>query len=51
LTTRYIAQVFAKWGIDLTAARHGLSGSRGVAPWFCRRLGRAFIWRDRARSR
>jgi lipid A 4'-phosphatase len=51
LTTRYTAQVFAKWGIDLTAARHGLSGSRGVAPWFCRRLGRAFIWRDRARSR
>jgi lipid A 4'-phosphatase len=51
LTTRYIAQVFAKWGIDLTAARHGLSGSQGVAPWFCRRLGRAFIWGDRAGSR
>ena len=51
LTTRYIAQVFAKWGIDLAAARHGLGGSVGGAPWFCRRLGRAFIGRDRAGSR
>jgi lipid A 4'-phosphatase len=51
LTTRYTAQVFAKCGIDLAAARHGLSGSGGVAPWFCRRLGRAFIGRDRAGSR
>ena len=51
LTTRYIAQVFAKCGIDLAAARHGLGGSGGVAPWFCRRLGRAFIGRHRAGSR
>jgi membrane-associated phospholipid phosphatase len=51
LTTRYIAQVFAKCGIDLAAARHGLGGSGGAAPWFCRRLGRAFIGRDRAGSR
>ena len=51
LTTRYTAQVFTKCGIDLAAARHGLSGSGGVAPWFCRRLGRAFIGRDRAGSR
>jgi lipid A 4'-phosphatase len=51
LTTRYIAQVFAKCGIDLAAARHGPGGSGGVAPWFCRRLGRAFIGRDRAGSR
>lgn len=51
LTTRYTAQVFAKCGIDLAAERHGLSGSGGVAPWFCRRLGRAFIGRDRAGSR
>jgi lipid A 4'-phosphatase len=51
LTTRYTAQVFTKCGIDLAAARHGLSGSGGVAPWFCRRLGRAFIRRDRAGSR
>jgi lipid A 4'-phosphatase len=51
LTTRYIAQVFAKCGIDLAAARYGLSGSGGVAPWFCRRLGRAFIGRKRAGSR
>jgi lipid A 4'-phosphatase len=51
LTTRYTAQVFAKCGVDLAAARHGLSGSGGVAPWFCRRLGRAFIGRDRAGSR
>jgi lipid A 4'-phosphatase len=51
LTTRYIAHVFAKCGIDLVAARHGLGGSGGMAPWFCRRLGRAFIGRDRAGSR
>jgi lipid A 4'-phosphatase len=51
LTTHYTAQVFAKCGIDLAAARHGVSGSGGVAPWFCRRLGRAFIGRDRAGSR
>jgi len=51
LTTHYTAQVFAKCGIDLAAARHGLSGSGGRAPWFCRRLGRAFIGRDRAGSR
>jgi lipid A 4'-phosphatase len=51
LTTRYTAQVFAKCGVDLAAACLGLSGSGGVAPWFCRRLGRAFIGRDRAGSR
>jgi lipid A 4'-phosphatase len=51
LTTHYTAQVVARCGIDLAAARHGLSGSGGVAPWFCRRLGRAFIGRDRAGSR
>jgi lipid A 4'-phosphatase len=51
LTTHCTAQVFAKCGIDLAAARRGLSGSGGVAPWFCRRLGRACIGRDRAGSR
>ena len=51
LTTRYTAQVFAKCGIDPAAARHDLSRSGGVAPSFCRRLGRAFIGRDRAGSR
>ena len=35
-------------GIDLAAARHGLSASGEAPPWPCRRLGRASIGRDRA---
>src|SRR4029077_18370340 len=37
LTTRYVVQILAKGGIDLTAARLGLSGSGDVPPWPCRR--------------
>jgi lipid A 4'-phosphatase len=51
LTTRYVAQLFTKAGIDLAAARHGLSASGEAPPWPCRRLGRASIGRDRAGSR
>jgi lipid A 4'-phosphatase len=51
LTTRYMAQLFTKAGIDLTLARHGLEASGGALPWPCRRIGKAFIGRDRAGSR
>jgi lipid A 4'-phosphatase len=52
LTTRFTAQVFAKCGIDLAAARRG-HGAPGAAPppWPCRHFGRALIGRDRASSR
>lgn len=51
LTTRYVARIFAKGGIDLAAARHGLSAPGEALPWPCRRLSRAPIGRDRAGSR
>ncbi|MBV8133542.1 MAG: phosphatase PAP2 family protein [Alphaproteobacteria bacterium] len=51
LTTRYAAHLFTKAGIDLAAARHGLSASGDAPPWPCRRLGGASIGRDRAGSR
>ena len=38
LTTRYAAQILARGGIDLTAARLGLSASGELPPWPCRRL-------------
>ena len=50
LTTRYVAQLFTKAGIDLASARRGLSASGEAPPWPCRRLGRASIGRDRAGS-
>lgn len=40
LTTRGTAWIFARWGIDLGAARRGRSVS-GPAPWPCRRFTRA----------
>lgn len=48
LTTCCVAQIFANAGIDLAAARHGLSVPGEALPWPCRRLGRAPIGRDRA---
>ena len=51
LTTRYVARIFAKGGIDLAAARQGM-GARGEAPpWPCRRLGRAPVGGDRPGTR
>jgi len=44
LTTRYAAQILAKGGIDLMAARQGLSVSGEALPWPCRRLVRAPGW-------
>jgi len=44
LTTRYAARILAKGGIDLTAARRGLSASGEALPWPCRRLVRAPGW-------
>src|SRR4029077_13693033 len=38
LTTRYAAQLLAKGGIDLTAARLELSASGEALPWPCRRF-------------
>jgi membrane-associated phospholipid phosphatase len=51
LTTRCVAQILAKGGIDLAAARHGLGASGGELPWPCRRLIRAPFGRHRAGSR
>jgi membrane-associated phospholipid phosphatase len=50
MTTRYVAQVFAKCGIDLGAARHGLLNSGSAPPWPCRRFVRVSVRRDRAGS-
>jgi lipid A 4'-phosphatase len=50
LTTRCMAQLFTKAGIDLAVTRHGLGASGEAPPWPCRRLGRASIGRDRAGS-
>jgi lipid A 4'-phosphatase len=51
LTTRSTAQVFAKCGIDLAAARRGHGAPRAAPPWPCRHFGRAPIGRHRASSR
>jgi lipid A 4'-phosphatase len=51
LTTHYVAQILAKGGIDLAAARQGLSASREELPWPCRRFIRAPIARHQAGSR
>ena len=51
LTTRYVAQLFTRAGIDLVAARHGSGASGKPPPWPCRRIGRPSIGRDRASSR
>jgi undecaprenyl-diphosphatase len=51
LTTNYVAQVFANWGIDLGSARHGFGASREAPPWPCRRFARISAGRDQAGSR
>ncbi len=37
LTTRYVALVFARWGIDLAAFPQGRPGAGPMPPWPCRR--------------
>ncbi len=37
LSTRYVAQVFARWGIDLAASRQGRRRAAAMPPWPCRR--------------
>ena len=44
ITSFYAAQMLAKGGIDLTAARLGRSASWEALPWPCRRLVRAPAW-------
>jgi lipid A 4'-phosphatase len=51
LTTRYVAQLFTRAGIDLAAARHGTVAPEEAPPWPCRRLGRPSTGRDRAAPR
>ncbi len=51
LTTRYVAQLLAKGGIDLAASRQGLGASGDELPWPCRRFIRAPIDRHQAGSR
>jgi len=51
LTTRYVAQLFTRAGINLAAARHGAGAEGKPPPWPCRRIGKASIGRDRASSR
>ena len=50
LSTRYVAQVFARWGIDLAASRQGRPGA--APPWPCRRyMEMMAARRQRARAR
>jgi lipid A 4'-phosphatase len=51
LTTRSVAQILAKGGIDLAMARQGLGASGEELPWPCRRFIRAPIGRHEAGSR
>ena len=52
VTTRYIALVFARWGIDLAASRHGRVGAAPMPPWPCRRcIEMMAARRRRARAR
>ena len=39
LTTWYVAAMFARWGIDLTAFGRGRLGAVESPPWPCRRIG------------
>jgi lipid A 4'-phosphatase len=47
LTTRGVALLFARGGIDLAAARRGQPPPAGIAPWVCRCLGRLAPARER----
>jgi membrane-associated phospholipid phosphatase len=51
LTTRYVAQILARGGIDLAAASEGLCAPGEELPWPCRRFIRAPIGRHQAGSR
>ncbi len=51
LTTRYIARLLARAGIDLTTARLGLGVSGEALPWPCRRFTRSPMARHRVGSR
>ena len=51
LSTRYVALVFARWGIDLAASRQGRSGAAPMPPWPCRRCVEMVAARRRARAR
>ncbi len=52
LSTRYVALVFARWGIDLAASRQGRSGAAPMPPWPCRRCIEIMaVRRQRARAR
>ena len=50
VTTRCVAGLLAKGGIDLAAARLGLGASRGVVPWPCRQFVRSSAGRKRIGS-
>jgi lipid A 4'-phosphatase len=51
LTTRYVAGLLAKGGIDLATARLGLGASGEALPWPCRRFTRGPVGRQRVGSR
>jgi len=51
LTTRYVARLLARGGIDLTTARLGLGASGEALPWPCRRFTRSPVGRHRVGSR
>jgi lipid A 4'-phosphatase len=38
LATRGTLWLFARWGIDLAAAKRGMNHSEGIPPWPCRRF-------------
>ena len=51
LTTRNVALIFAKSGIDLAAARQGIDRVGEGLPWPCQRFGRMPASRERVRGR
>ena len=51
LTTRLVAQLLARGGINLAAARSGLASPEATLPWFCRRFTRSPAGRHRVGSR
>jgi lipid A 4'-phosphatase len=51
VSTRYVALVFARSGIDLTASGHGRPGGASTPPWPCRRCLEMVAARRRGRAR
>lgn len=49
LATRGTLWLFARWGIDLAAAKRGMNHSEGIPPWPCRRF-RQIATHRRARA-